>query len=149
MSREANTALVRRLVAEIWNRANLAAADELYAPDFSVNGDVIGPAGARRNVASLATAMPDLHYTIDDLVADGDRVVLRVWGSGTHTGEWAHPIVGQLAPTGRRFELRTMTMYRIVDGKLAEAWTFRDSLGLLKQLGATITLPSPVANTAR
>ena len=148
MSSEANKALVRRIVAEIWNRANLDAADELYAPDYTRNGEVLGPAGVRHMFAVLTAAMPDLHYTIDDIVAEGDKVVFRGRSHGSHTGEWAHPTLGRLAPTGREITMRGIGFYRVADGRATEVWTFGDAALFLQQIGATVVPPAQMAGVA-
>jgi predicted ester cyclase len=142
MSIEGNKSIVRRIVAEVWNRDNLDAADELFAANFTRNGgDGLGPSGVKQIMAGISAAMPDLEYTIDDLDAEGDQVLVRWFARGTHTGEWQRPDLGQLAPTGRQITLRAMNLFRIDDGKAAEVWEFGDSIGFLRQIGATIIAP--------
>jgi steroid delta-isomerase-like uncharacterized protein len=142
MSIEGNKSIVRRIVAEVWNRANLDAADELFAANFTRNGEKsLGPEGVKAIMSGVTAAMPDLEYTIDDLIAEGDKVVVRWFARGTHTGEWQRPGMGLLAPTGRQITLRAMNLFRIDDGKAAEVWEFGDSIGFLRQIGATIVAP--------
>src|SRR5215469_2603092 len=101
MSTEANKAIVIQLYEEMFHQGNLAIADELIAPDC-INHEVPpgmnnrGPESARQVVTMLRTAFPDLHCTIEELVAEGDTVAARVTLSGTHLG----PFIG-IAPTGR------------------------------------------------
>ena len=138
MSLEENKALVRRWV-ELWNAGDAAAIAELVTPDYvrhDSNGpEVGGPAAERQLVEMYRTAFPDLHFTIEHLVAEGDLVVARLTVRGTHRGE----LLG-VPPTGRPITLAAMDLYRIRDGKIAEQWVMLDALGLLQQLGA---IPAP------
>lgn len=140
MSAEENKALVRRLVEEVFNKRNLAVADELLTSE-SLNHDdphEVGRVGAeplKGAVQMLAAAFPDFHMTIEDLVAEGDKVVARVTTGGTHQGAFMG-----IAPTGKRFTQHQMHLLRVVDGKVAEHWDVRDDLGMLQQLGA---MPAP------
>jgi predicted ester cyclase len=136
MSPEENKAVIRRLVDEVWNRANLDAVEELVAPEYGQQGTVSGPSGLRKNLEGLRTARPDLQYTIDDLVAEGDRVVLRWHSTGTHTGPAQLPLVAEpLAPTGKTITVRGMTVFRLAEGKLVEFWALQDRLAWFEQLG--------------
>lgn len=143
MSAEANKALVRRLVEEI-NRRNLAAIDTLLAPDFvdhsAPPGHAPGPEGFRQSIGMFVGAFPDFQWTIDDLLAEGDKVVLRVTARGTHRGE----LMG-IAPTGKAVTVTGIAIFRVADGTIAEEWVNRDLLGLLQQLGA---VPGPAPATA-
>ncbi len=139
MSAEDNKALVRRWVEECYNPGNLALLDELFASDF-VNHDPVRPDvrdldGLKRLLSEQREALPDLLTTIEDLVADGDKVVKRFIFQGTQTGE----ILG-IPPTGKRVTMTGMDMLRIADGKIAEIWWSYDALGLMQQLGL---MPSP------
>ena len=96
---EQNKTLVRRVVEEVYNQGNLAVADELAASDLVVHQtsqEIRGREGAKQYVAALRAAFPDLHMTIEDQIAEGDRVVTRWTARGTHTGEF-HGI----PPTGK------------------------------------------------
>jgi steroid delta-isomerase-like uncharacterized protein len=139
MSTEGNKALVRREVDEVWNQGNLAAADELFAADVIVHGGLPGqPPGVeaiKQGVELNRAAFPDFHVTIDDLIAEGDKVVLRATTRGTHKGE----LLG-MPPTGKQATMTGMTTVRIADGKIAEVWTCSDLFGLMQQLGA---IPTP------
>lgn len=133
-----NKALVRRSIEEIYNQGNLAAVDQYAASDFVIHapsGDIHGTAGARQYVAMLRGAFPDFHITIEDQVADGDRVVTRWTAEGTHLGEFQ-----SILPTGRHWEMTGIDIDRVVNGKVVECWTNTDDLGLMQQLGV---IPAP------
>jgi steroid delta-isomerase-like uncharacterized protein len=134
---EENKALVRRELEEIFNEGKLELADELLASDYTVHDSALaepvhGIAGFKRLRASYHDASSDVRTTIDDMIAEGDKVVTRWTTRGTHDrGE----MMG-VPPTGRRIEVTGITVNRISEGKIAEDWTVWDSLGLLQQLGA-------------
>jgi len=131
---EENKAQFRRTFEEMFNQGNLAVADDLIAPDFlnheAPPGNNRGPESARQLVAWLRSAFPDLHYTIEELVAEGDTVAGRVTMSGTHHG----PFQG-IAPTGRSFQQAQVHFVRFRNGKGIEHRAVRDDLGLMQQLG--------------
>ena len=137
---EINKAQFRRSYEEMFNQGNLAIADELIAPDC-INHEVPpgmnnrGPESARQVVMMLRSACPDLHFTIEELVAEGDTVVGRVTMSGTHLG----PFMG-IAPTGRSVRQVSMHFVRFQDGKGIEHRAVRDDLGMMRQLGV---IPGP------
>lgn len=138
MSTEVNKALVRRYYEEVVNGGNAALVDELFALDYvnHVAGspeDLHGPEGERQFDALYRQAFPDAHLTIEDMVAEGDRVVSRLGYRGTHTG----PFLG-IPATGRSFMTYGIQKVRIADGKIVEAWTTPDNLGLLQQLGVAL-----------
>jgi steroid delta-isomerase-like uncharacterized protein len=132
---EKNKVQYRRTFEEVFNQGNLALVDELVAPDF-LNHEVPpgmnnrGPESTRQVVTMLRTAFPDLHFTIEDMVAEGDTVAGRVTMSGTHLG----PFQG-IAPTGRSFQQAHMHFVRFRDGKAIEHRAVRDDLGMMRQLG--------------
>ncbi len=134
-----NKALVHRYVEEVLNRKNLALIDELVAPTFidhdSSMPDAKGPAGVKRLAAMVHTSFPDLHFTVEDMVAEGDKVVYRYTVRGTHQGDFMG-----IAPTGRQFAVTGIHIYRVGDGKFQEEWENWDMLGLMRQLGV---LPEP------
>jgi steroid delta-isomerase-like uncharacterized protein len=140
MSSEENKAIVRRFFEEVLNEKRLDRADELVAPDYldhdAVPGQGPGLEGARQQRwAMYFAAIPDLHSTIDDLVAEGDKVVVRYTGEGTQQGE----LLG-IPPTGKRFRFSGICIIRLAEGKIAENWEQDDLLGLMQQLGV---LPAP------
>jgi steroid delta-isomerase-like uncharacterized protein len=134
MSAENNKALVRRYVEEVLNRKNLAVVDELFAPTFvdldSSMPEANGPAGIRRLAAMVHASFPDVHFTIEDMIAEGDKVVYRYSVSGTHKKDFMG-----IAATGRQISFTGIHIYRLGDGKLLEEWENWDALQLMRQLG--------------
>ncbi len=138
MSTEENKALSRRLIEEVWNQGNLAVIDELTAPNY-VDHDptrpIHGPEGMKQFVSMYLTAYPDTHFTIEDQIAEGDRVVTRWTARGTHKG----PLMG-IPPTGKQVTVAGISIDRVVNGKLVEDWSSYDALGMMQQLGV---VPAP------
>jgi steroid delta-isomerase-like uncharacterized protein len=146
MSTEENKALARRVLEEMFNKGNLDLADEVFAPDYvdhdpAMPEDIRGPEGFKEYVSIFRTAFPDLHIEIEDQVAEGDKVVTRWTGTGTHEGD----LMG-IAPTGNKVTLPGMEIVRISGGKLAEGWEGYDSMVLMEQLGV---MPSPEEEQAQ
>jgi steroid delta-isomerase-like uncharacterized protein len=136
MSAEENRAVARREMEEMFNQGgNLDAAEEIYAPNYVGHeptfGDVHGVEGARQFAADFRQAFPDLQTTIEDQVAEGDKVVTRFRTRGTHQGESED--LGP--PTGNQFEVTGITIEQFADGKIVEDWTNFDALGFMQQLG--------------
>ena len=131
MSAEENRAVVRRYFEEFHNGREHDIIEEIIAPDL------IEP--TRRATEMLLTAFPDYRLTIEDQIAEGDRVATVWTGSGTHQGEWESP-AGSVAPTGRQLTWTGTTTLRLSEGKIsdviASSW---DHLGILQQLGAVPT----------
>ena len=130
---ERNKIVVRRAIEEVYNQGNLDVVDDLVSSDFVAHAsleDIHGSAGMKQFVASLREAFPDLHLTIDDQVAEGDRVVTRWTAHGTHTGTFQG-----IPPTGKQGTMSGIDIDRVVDGKAIECWTNADYLGLMQQLG--------------
>jgi steroid delta-isomerase-like uncharacterized protein len=136
MSAEENKAVLRREVEELYNHTgNLDAVEELFSPEYvsyeSTSGETRGIEGARQFAATFRQAFPDLECTIEDMIAEGDKVVMRFRGSGTHRGETE--AFGP--PTGKQMEISGITIKRLSEGKIVEAWTNFDALGMMEQLG--------------
>jgi len=134
VSAEEKKAISRRVGEEIFNGGNLDLADERYAPDYvlhdpSLPEDLHGPEGLKRYAAMSCGAFPDAQVTVEDQVAEGDKVVDRWTATGTHTGE----LMGIL-PTGRRIEVSGITISRFSGGKIVEDWYQSDDLGMMQQL---------------
>ena len=144
MGTEENKAAVRRLVREVVNGGDFGAFEQLVAPDFVAHSAPPGAPPTRETLRHLIegfrAAFPDLETTEEDLVAEGDKVVVRLTYTGTHRGEfWGIP------PTGKGFTITSVELYRIADGKVVESWVGSDRLGLLQQLGV---IPAPGQATA-
>ncbi|MFN8418040.1 MAG: ester cyclase [Anaerolineae bacterium] len=135
MSAEQNKSIVRRWVENGWNEQNVALIDELFTPDF-----VQHEPGAPLPVSNIEelklfvnaylTALPDTHFVIDDLFAEGDKVVWRFTVTGTHNGA----LFG-IPATGTRAQVTGIIIFRLVGSKMAEAWLNLDTLGMLQQIG--------------
>jgi steroid delta-isomerase-like uncharacterized protein len=138
MSSEDNKALIRRFYEEVWNRGNLAVAEEIFADDY-VRHDLRpgtappGPQGQKQIASMFRAAFPDLESTVDLIIAEGDMVAARWTLHGTHTGPWAG-----VAPTGKAVTFSGVNIFRIAGGKVVEIWNHRDDLGLMQQLGAPV-----------
>jgi predicted ester cyclase len=136
---ERNKALVRRLMDDDISRGDEATADAIIHPDFF---DHTNPPGMQRGleghkaiVRLFRSIFPDLEWRIDDLIAEGDKVVARTTMRGTQRGEFFG-----IPQTGRTVEMGGVHIMRIADGKIIEHWGSNDDLGLMRQLGA---VPSP------
>lgn len=148
MSTEENKAVVRRIVEEVWNTGDLSAVPELWAPAVTVHGQVLTHDDIRQRIGRMRTGRPDLRCHVDDLIAEGDRVVLRWRSEGTQTGEVVlYPTNVRIAPTGKTLRIDAINIFRLAGGKVVEVWELRDVLSQLQQLDATI-MPPPVATSA-
>lgn len=137
---EENKKLERRAIEEVWNQGNYAVVDEIVASDYIGHSsnpatETHGREGVKQFYMALHRAFPDIHFTIEDQIAEGDRVVTRWAARATHQGEFQG-----IPPTGNRGDLTGITIERIADGKIVECWTEIDDLRLLQQLGV---IPSP------
>jgi predicted ester cyclase len=150
MSLEDNKAIVRRMYEEVWNRGNVAAIDELFAPNYVNHLDVPAnapvPAGwqfsheeLKQLISQWRTTFPDLQYTIELQVAEGDLVVTRATGRGTHKGEYRGIEFKGIPPTGKQITWTQTSIDRIADGKIVEIWFNEDAVGRLQQIGALPT----------
>jgi steroid delta-isomerase-like uncharacterized protein len=131
---EENKALALRAWEVVFNHRNLDALSEFYAPDavwHQPDQDVEGLEEVKRWLSRPFMAFPDLRVSVEDVVAEGDKVVIRYTSRGTHQGETG----GLGPPTGRRIELEGLAMQRLEGGKIAEFWDRFDTLSLLQQLG--------------
>jgi len=140
MSTEQNKAIIRRWIDEGWNKGNLAVVDELYTAnvvqhDPSSPMPVTSSAALKGYVSTFRTAVPDLHFTVDDLLAEGDKVLWRFTSHGTQKGP-----LGPIPPTGKTATITGMVLFRFENGKVAEAWVNVDMLSLLQQLGVVPTM---------
>ena len=136
---KANLEVVSRFIEEFKNKANQEIVDELMSPDFVHHlTDPRLPEGREAIKLlgqSIVAGFPDVHASVQDLLADGDKVIERTQTSATHTGEF-----NGIPPTGRQVGWTEMHIYRLEGGKIVELWSEIDLLGLLVQLGA---IPGP------
>jgi predicted ester cyclase len=139
MSTAENKALVRRVIEEVVNGGELGLVDELFAPGFVANGRVLDPERVRQTIARHHAGFRGYRATIEDLIAEGDAVAVRVVLRGTPTGEGR--IVGISVPeTATEATWTGIGILRVAGGRLAEETAVYDRLGLLQQLGG---VPAP------
>lgn len=138
-----NKAVFRRYFEEVLNTGNLAAIDELiagnyvshYPTGYEFGG---GPEDVKQIVTMVRTGFPDVHFSIQDILAEADKVVGRWTFRGTHTGDFMG-----IPATGKQAEVMGIAIYRIAQGKIAEAWVAWDQMGLMQQLGVVSVGPEP------
>jgi steroid delta-isomerase-like uncharacterized protein len=139
VSAEGNKAVIRRLIEEVYNEGNLDVVDELMAPDIFDHAAVPehqhGIDGFKHVMEWVRQFSFDVHYDIDDIIAEGEKVAVRMTQSGTHTGA-----VRGISPTGKSFSVDYVHWFRLANGKVAEMWAVRDDLTRLQQLGL---IPAP------
>lgn len=130
--------LVHRFYDEVVNQGNIALLDELMAPDYVEYGNPTGSGsnGFKQFAAGLVAAFPDLNVTVEDIMANGNKVVARVTVRGTHLGTF----MGNIPATGRKVVFTGIDIFEITDARIAARWNQRDLLGLVRQLGA---FPAP------
>lgn len=134
-----NKRLAKRALDEVFSQGKLDVVDEIFHPDF-INHEAgprtpRGSDGLKVTVQWMRSSFSDLRYEVEDAIAEGDRVVLRVISKGRHTGHFMG-----FAPTGKEFAAKQIHVYRIVEGKILEHWAVRDDLGQGIQLGF---IPTP------
>lgn len=134
IARGENRALIRRYYEELWNAWNLGVADEIISPEITFRGSlavtVRGLQGFKEYVLLVRNAFPDFHNTIEEMIAEGDRVAARLTYRATHRGE----LMG-IAPTGREVTYAGAAHFQIRAGKIVAGWVLGDTLGLMRQLG--------------
>jgi len=132
MSIEENKALMRRFWEEL-NKGNLAVWDELCTPDYVYHGTTgdMTREQSKQHDANLFAAFPDFNGSIDDMIAEGDKVAVRFTIRGTHQGAFR-----DIAPTGKQITVSGLEIDRCAGGKFAETWLISDMLGMMQQLGA-------------
>ncbi len=138
MSTEENKVIARRLLEEVWNKGNLSVLDEYVAPgapNHDPNNPIApGPAGLKQVYSLYKNAFPDLHFTIEQVVAEGDYVVQRITSTGTQRGD-----LPGIPATGKYGKTEGFVIARFKDGKVVEGWSLFDQLGLMQQLGVVPT----------
>jgi len=138
MSLEENKELVRRIYDELWNERKLEVAEELIAQD-AVNYDTgllpqtFGPEEMKGTVRMVTASFPDNRHEVEEIIAEGDKVVVHCTLTGTHEGEFMG-----IPPTGRSIEVTEIHVYRLEDGKAVEHRVGRDDLGAMRQLGVIL-----------
>jgi steroid delta-isomerase-like uncharacterized protein len=137
MSTSKNKDILRqRHVEELFNKGNLAVADKIISAEYVFHGptgELKGPEGIKQIVTGWRTAFPDGHFTIDDMVAEGDKVAVRYTWTGTFKGEYMG-----MAPTGKKVKMTGAYFYRFKGGKEVEATPFYDTLTFYQQLGVPV-----------
>ena len=141
MLSETNKTVSRRFFEEVFGKGNLNVLDEIVAKDHvnsgpgAISGLPNGPEGSKQFVTAYRNAFPDVHFTIDDQITEGDKVVTRWTAEGTHQGELAG-----LPATGKSSTVSGIVVDRLVNGKIAESWSIFDEFGMMQQLGV---IPTP------
>jgi predicted ester cyclase len=139
MSTEANKTSVRRFYDEVFNQKNRAAIDEFIDPNqvdhAAPPGTPGGLAGAKQTIGMYLTAFPDLHFTVEDMIAEGDKLVARLTVRGTQQGAFMG-----IPPTGKHVTVTAIDISRMAGGKSVEHWIEMDTLGMMQQLGV---IPAP------
>jgi steroid delta-isomerase-like uncharacterized protein len=140
MSVEENKAMFRRLMEEVVNKGNLDIVDELVAADVIEHEELLpgvpqNREGVKQFFTVFRSAFPDLQITIEDMIAEGDKVVVRSAMSGTHQGEFMG-----IPATGNKVAFGVIDIVRVADGKVAEHWGQTDAMGMMQQLGV---IPGP------
>jgi hypothetical protein len=141
MAQEELKVLERRFFDEMLNQADLSVADDLFAEESEDHagfpGQTPGREGFEQAVVAMHKAFPDIHYTIEDMIAEGDRIT-TLWSlRGTHLGDFFG-----IAPTGTTVSVEGIHILRFVEGQIAECWEVWDQLSMLRQLGAVPAKPA-------
>ena len=131
---EQNKAVSRRLVDEVFGKGNISAVDGLLADDFVDHNPIPdqppGREGFKHTASAVRTAFPDLTLTVDDMIAEGDKVVTRWTGTGTHSADFMG-----IPTTGKKVTITGIGIDRIAGGKIVEHWEQFDAMGMMQQLG--------------
>ena len=131
MTLEDHKMIVRRFFEEAWNRQNLNVVDEIFAPTVIVNGQSVTREALKQALAGRRVAFPDIQVTVDDQVAEGEKVSTRRTWQATHRG----PYRG-VAPTGKQVKWTQISIVRFSQGRIVEDWAVADEFSILQQLGA-------------
>jgi len=141
---EANKVLIMRWFEEVWNQGRESTIHELFAATGVAHGlsdtdvDLVGPDQLTPFVRNLRGSLPDVRIMIEDAIAEGDKVMVRVCLEATHKGHGLG-----VSPTGRRVSIAGIILARITDGQIVEGWNSWDQLGLLRQIGALPAAEGP------
>jgi len=142
MQTEQNKALFRKMVEGVFNQGNIGLVDEILTPDFVEHEELppgipTGREGVKQLTSMLRSAFPDFKATIEDMVAEGDKVVVRMTWTGTHQGDFMG-----IPATGKRVSFGVIDIVRFAGDRFSEHWGLMDQAGLMQQLGA---VPAPEA----
>jgi len=133
---EENKAIVRRFWEEAFSTGNLAVVDEIFAPDYvhTTTGGRMGHGTehVKRNITRDRIGFPDFRFTIEDMIAEGDKVVVRWTARGTHQGAFRG-----IPPTGKQVTITGVEIHCVVGGKIVEGWRKWDRMDVMQQLGVT------------
>ena len=135
MSLEENKAIARRYPEEVYNKKNIDVLDEIIDENIINHWwkpEINGLQTIKEYVSKNLVAFPDVKFTVEDQIAEADKVVTRVSFTATHKGEFRG-----IAPTGRKVEVTGVVIFKIVNGKIVETWAEMDTLGWMQQLGVT------------
>jgi steroid delta-isomerase-like uncharacterized protein len=135
MSAEDHATILEHFAEEVWRQGNLTVADEVLAADYVLHdsvGPIRGPEDFKQYAAEVRLAFPDLQFTLDEVIVYENKAVAHWTFQGSHTGRSPNL---DISPTGRRVVFSGVTIYRLVDGKIAEEWNTMDTLRLLQQMG--------------
>jgi ketosteroid isomerase-like protein len=152
MSEEQSKTVVLRFYNELWNERNLNVADEIFAVDCLTHqlqsgaetlAVVRNPETVKHHVAEWLSGFPDLRFTVEQILVEGERVMTQSVMHGSHTGVWLG-----VAPTNKEVSIRLSVIHRIVDGKIVEDWVLVEALGFFQQLGLVPPTQEIFAQTA-
>ena len=144
-----NKAIVRRLYEEVWNKRKFEVIDEIISPSHALQasnifGSSIGPEAYKRNALLFFAGYPDLHWTIEDTIAEKDKVVACWTISGTHKGDYLG-----VPATNKKISVDGMTVHHITNGKIMDSYVSWDIWGMMQQLGVVPALGQTKSFTAR
>ena len=131
-----NKIACKRLYEEVWNQGNLSIIPEVISPNhvaYTTQGPSTGFTQLEQMVNTFRTAMPDIHWNIDEMIGEGDKLAIRLTITGTFTG-----MFGDIKPTGNKINFQLVHINRYIDGKCVESTTFEDRIKLYSQLGLPI-----------
>jgi steroid delta-isomerase-like uncharacterized protein len=142
-------AIVRRLYEDVWNKRKLEVVSELISPshalhDNNASGSSVGPEAYRAQVAIFLAAFPDLRFTVEDILAEKDKVAASWTISGTHKGEYLG-----VRPTNKKMSIEGITIHHLAKGKIIDSYISADVLGLMRQLGVVPALVQPKSAASR
>ncbi len=135
MTIENNKAVAHRMIDEVFNHGNMSLADELLSPDYIEHDELppgvpAGREGLKETILMMRAGFPDFAATIEDIVAEDDKIAQRITWTGTHTGDFMG-----IQATGKSVSIQVLDIFRMVDGRIVEHWGLMDSMSLMQQLG--------------